>query len=156
MLEVFYRKDDLVIQNSDKKEIVFNTLTDETVLDWFDVTFPWEYEKSGILLEVKEYGEKLFYNFLVDDKHVLIVTCDDFELKEEILKFFWDVDLLFIIWTKQAAKVFENIEAKIVVPYWEGKDLFLHALSQHTEEVKNYKQKWELPFDTTEFVNLGK
>lgn len=156
MLEVFYKGSDLVIQNSDKKEIVFDTLLNEVKLDGFDVTFPWEYEKSGILLEVKEYGDNLFYNFLLDSKHVLIVPSDSFELKEEILSFFGDVDLLFIIGSKDAAKIFENIEAKIVIPYWETKDIFLNSLSQHIEEVTNYKQKWELPIDRTEFVNLGK
>ena len=156
MIEVFYRKNDLVIQNSDKKEIVFDTDTRDVLLDGFDVAFPWEYEKSGILLEVKEYGENLFYNFLVDGKHVLLVSIDNFELKEKILSFFWDVDLLFIVWTKDAAKIFESIEAKIVIPYGEWKDIFLNTLSQHVEEVTNYKQKWELPFDRTEFVNLGK
>jgi hypothetical protein len=40
MIEVSYKKDDLVIVNSDKKEIVLNTITNEVKLDGFDVTFP--------------------------------------------------------------------------------------------------------------------
>ncbi len=156
MVEVFYKGSDLVIQNSDKKEIVFDTITNNVTLDDFDVSFPGEYEKSGVLLEVKEYADNLFYNFLVDWKHLLIVTTDSFELKEEILSFFGDVDLLFIIWSKESAKIFESIEAKIVIPYGDAKDIFLNSLSQHIEEVSNYKQKWELPMDRTEFVNLWK
>jgi hypothetical protein len=83
-----------------------------------------------------------------------LVTSDSFELKEDILSFFWDVDILLIVWTKQATKVYENIEAKVVIPYSEWKDLFLNTLWQHIEEVESYKLKWELSIDTTEFVNL--
>jgi len=156
MIDFAYKGNDLIITNDDKKQIVFNTNSLEVVLDWFDSTFPWEYEKSGILLEVKEYENTLFYNFLIDSKHIVIVSKDNFELKEDILSFFWDVDILIIIWTKDSIKIFENIEAKIVIPYWDEKDIFLNNLWKHLEPVKNYKQKAELPFDTTEFVNLEK
>ncbi len=155
MLEIFYKNDDLVIVDSNKKQINFNYKNNKINLDWFDVTYPWEYEKVWILLEVKEYAGNLFYNFLIDWKHLVIVQSDNFELKEEILSFFWDVDILIIKWTKDAIKIFENIEAKIVVPYWETKDIFLNNLWQHIEEVNIYKQKWELPIDSTEFVNLA-
>ena len=156
MLDFSYKADELNILNAEKKWISFNTVTKEVKLDSYNVTFPWEYEKSSILLEVKKYSEKLFYNFLIDQKHVVIITEDSFELKEEILTFFWDVDLLVIVWTKESAKIFESIEAKIVIPYGEAKDIFLNTLGQHTEELDTYKQKWELPIDSTEFVNLGK
>jgi len=154
MLDIFYEWKKLLIQNSDKKEISFDTESKKVSLDWFDVSFPWEYEKSNILLEVKQYSDNLYYNFLINWKHLVIITQDNFELKEEISDFFWDVDILVIIWTKEACKLFENIEAKIVVPYWESKDIFLNTLWQHTTEVDKYKQKWELPIDSTEFVNL--
>jgi hypothetical protein len=124
------------------------------LLDSFDVTFPWEYEKSWILLEVKEYNDKLFYNFLIDWKHLVIIPDDSFEIKEDILEFFWDVDILIIKWSAASAKIFENIESKIVIPYGEAKDIFLNTLWQNIEEVNVYKQKGELPIDSTEFVNL--
>ena len=154
MLDIFYKWKNLIIQNSDKKEISFDIDSKKVLLDDFDVNSSWEYEKSGILLEVKKYNDNLYYNFLIDWKHLVIITQDNFEMKEEILDFFWDVDVLIIAWTKDATKIFENIEAKIVIPYGEAKDIFLQTLGQHTEEVESYKQKWELPFDTTEFVNL--
>ncbi len=154
MLDVFYKDKQLFIVDWNKKDIKFDYKTNKVLLDWYDVTFPWEYEKSGILLEVKEYNDILFYNFLIDWKHLVIVTNDSFEIKEDILGFFWDVDILIIKWSKQSAKIFENIESKIVIPYWEWKDLFLNTMWQTPEEVKNYKQKWELPIDSTEFVNL--
>ncbi len=154
MLDIYYKWENLIIEDSIKKWISFNTNTKQVLLDSFDVSFPWEYEKSNILLEVKQYAWNLFYHFLIDSKHLVIVSEDNFELKEEISDFFGDVDILIIVWTKDSCKIFENIEAKIVVPYWESKDLFLNTLGQHIEEIEKYKQKWDLPIDTTEFVNL--
>ena len=154
MIEIFNRETNLVV-TSDKKEIVFNTSNLEITLDWFEVSYPWEYEKSWILLEVKEYFNSLFYNFLIEWHHVVFVTSDNFELKEDILSFFWDVDVLIITWTKQATKIFENIEAKVVIPYGESKSLFLTTLWQHTEEIGIYKVKSEKSLDATEFVNLA-
>jgi hypothetical protein len=83
-----------------------------------------------------------------------IVTADAFDLKEEIVSFFWDVDILIIIGTKDAVKIFENIEAKVVIPYGEWKDIFLNTLGQHTEAVKSHKVLADLDGDRTEFVNL--
>ena len=97
----------------------------------------------------------LFYSFSVDWNHILFVLTDDFELKEEILSFFGDVDVLIIYWTKKAVKIFENIEARVVIPYWEGKSIFLQTLGQNTEEVSSFKLKWEYSADNTEFVNLA-
>jgi len=154
MLDVKYRKLDLIITDWEKKEIIFNVENNNVLLDWFDISYPWEYEKSWILVEVKKYKDNLFYNFLVDAKRLVIISTDNFELKEEILSFFWDVDILLIVWTKEAAKVFESIEAKLVIPYGESKDMFLHTLGQNIEEVKSYKVKWDFSLDSTEFVNL--
>lgn len=154
MIEIYNKANNLLIQDSNKKEIILNIESIEVKLDWFDVSYPWEYEKSWILLEVKEFEEKLFYNFLIESKHIVIIPSDSFELKEEILTFFWDVDILIIKWTKEAAKIFENIEAKIVIPYWESKDIFLNTLGQHIVEEDIYKLKWEFSIDNTEFVNL--
>lgn len=140
---------------SDNKSIISLDKENLTLkIDDFDVSYPWEYEKSGILLEVKEYEEKLFYSFSVDSKHILFVLTDTFELKEEILSFFWDVDILFLISWKNSVKIYENIEARVVVPFWEAKDIFLQNLWQKKEELSSYKIKWDLPTENTEFVNL--
>lgn len=154
MLEIKNKAGIITIVDDNKTEITFETESNNVYLGGFDVTYPGEYEKSGILLEVKEYAEKLFYHFLVDGKHIVIINTDTLDLKEEILSFFWDVDVLIITGSKESAKLFENIEAKIVIPYAEGKDVFLNTLGQHIEEVSSYKIKAELPYDNTEFVNL--
>lgn len=154
MLDIKYKNSDLIITDWEKKEISFNIDSKKVILDWFDISYPWEYEKSGILVEVKEYQEELYYNFLIDKKRLVIITKDNFELKEEILSFFGDVDILIIVGSKESAKVFESIEAKMVIPYGESKDMFLHTLGQNIEEVKSYKVKWDFSLDSTEFVNL--
>lgn len=154
MIEIFNKNDDFVIQNSDKKEITFDTINNKILLDSFDVSHSWEYEKSGMLLEVMEYNDILFYNFLIEGKHIVIIPSDDFEIKEEILSFFWDVDVLVIKWSKKSAELFENIEAKLVVPYGEAKWIFLNTLGQHSEEIELYKVKSDFSLDSTDFVNL--
>lgn len=153
-MEIKNKDNFLIIESENKSNIFLEKEKKEVKIDDLEVSFPWEYEKSGILLEVKKYSWDLFYSFSVDWKHVLFVLNDEFELKEEILTFFWDVDLLVIIWTKKAVKIFENIEARVVVPYGEGKDIFLQSLAQNLEEQKSYKLK-NLSQEETEFVNLA-
>jgi hypothetical protein len=104
---------------------------------------------------VKEYAWMLFYSFTIDTKHLVIITDHNFELKEDILSFFWDVDVLIIPWTKESVKIYESIEARVVIPYWPWKQAFLISLWQNIEEINNYKTKSELWEDTSEFVNLS-
>jgi len=154
-MEIFNNKWIIEITSNSKSKISFDTNTKLVSIDWLDVSHPWEFEKAWILLEVKEYASILFYSFTIDSKHLVIISNDNFELKEEILSFFWDVDVLVIVWSRESAKIFENIEARVVVPYGELKQTFLTTLWQHSEEVPSYKIKWELSDDTSEFINLA-
>lgn len=154
-MEIRNKNNILEIESNSKSIIYFDEAKKQLKIDDLDVSYPWEYEKSGILLEVKEYSDNLFYSFSVDWNHILFVLTDDFELKEEILSFFGDVDVLIIYWTKKSVKIFENIEARVVIPYWEGKSIFLQTLGQNIEEVSSFKLKWEYSADNTEFVNLA-
>ena len=154
MIEIKNKGWSITIVDSNKTEIKFDSNDNNMYLEWFDVSYPGEYEKAWVLLEVKEYADKLFYHFLVESKHIVLIHTDQLELKEEILSFFGDVDILLITGSKESAKLFESIEAKIVIPYTEGKDVFLNTLGQHIEEIPSFKVKADLPFDTTEFVNL--
>lgn len=155
MIQVSQKNNQIHIENSDKTALVFSVDSGEVILDGFDVNYPGEYEKWGILGEVKEYNEVLFYKFLVEGKHVAIVTSDSFEIKEEILSFFGDIDVLLITGTKSAVKIFENIEAKVVFPYGEGKDIFLNTVGHTAEAVKTHKIGADINGDSTEFVNLA-
>ena len=154
MIEVFDKNWVISIETKAKNRITLDTVTFEVKIDDLNVVHPWEYEKSWILLEVKEYNNILFYSFTIEWNHLVIITNDKFDLKEEILSFFGDVDILVIIWSKDSAKIFENIEARLVIPFWEAKDIFLNTLWQHIEEVDSYKVKSDFSLDSTEFVNL--
>jgi len=154
MIEVFNKKWVIEVVNSTKNKIIFDTNSLSVKIDDLEVNHPGEFEKAGILLEVKEYANILFYSFTIDSKHLVIISNDIFELKEEILSFFWDVDILIITWSQASAKIFENIEARVVVPYWDWKQTFLTHLGQHTEMVWSYKVKGDMSIDSTEFVNL--
>lgn len=155
MIELSKVWNNIIIKDANKKQINFDTITLSVSIEDLSVSFPWEYEKAGILAEVRDFSDNLFYSFTIDSKHLFIVPTDKLELKEEILSFFWDIDVLVILGTKDAVKVYENLEAKLVVPYWEGKDVFLNSLGQHIESVDSYKVKWDLDWDRTEFVNLA-
>ena len=154
MLEIKHIKDNICLVSSNKKEVLMAISESKVLLDGLDVNFPWEYEKSEILLEVKEYNDQLFFNFSLEGKTVVYFFDENFEKKEEIMTFFWDVDILIIRGSKEAVKVFENIEARVVVPFGEGKDIFLNSLNQTGEPVKSYKLKAEASLDMTDFVNL--
>nr|MDD3720388.1 hypothetical protein [Candidatus Gracilibacteria bacterium] len=153
-MEFFYRNNNLVTQSSAKKEIIFNLETKDVSIDDFSVSNQGEYEKSGILVEVKDYENNFFYSISVDGYHVFIITTDSFELTEDILSFFGDIDVLLLPGSKNSIKIYENIEAKVVIPYGEGKDVFFATISQHKDEVENFKVKGEIMGDVTEFVNL--
>ncbi len=122
-------------------------------IDDYQIDFPGEYEKSWILIEVKEYNNQLFYNLKIDSKSLLVIFEETFEIKEEILSFFGDVDVLLIKWTKDSVKMTENIEARVVIPFGETKDIFLNTVGQHLEEVSIYKYKSDI-MDETIYVNL--
>ncbi len=154
MIEIYNKSWVITLEDKSISKIVFDTNSLDVKIDELSVVHPGEFEKSGILLVVKEYNNTLFYSFTIDKKQVVIVTDDKFELKEEILSFFGDVDVLVIIWSKESAKIYENIEARVVVPYWEGKSAFLTTLWQHMEEVDSFKVKWDFSIDSTDFVNL--
>ncbi len=154
MIEIVNVGNRLQIKNSDNVMVTCNKDTFEVAIDDYKIDFPWEYEKSWVLLEVREFVEKLFYSFLIEGKVVFVLFYDDFELKEEIMSFFWDVDILLVVGSKNAPKIVENIEARVVIPFWEGKDVFLNTLGQHKEEIEIFKLKGEMGLEHTEFVNL--
>ena len=153
-MELRFKKNLLEVESNSKNIISFDKDTKEIKIDDLSVSYPWEYEKSGILLEVKEYEKNLFYSFSVDSKHLLFVLVDNFELKEEILSFFGDVDVLVIPGTKNSVKIYENIEARVVIPYGEEKSMFFQTLWKNPESVSSFKLKWEFSPDSTDFVNL--
>ena len=154
-MKIFYKDSDLILENSEKVNVIFNyTELNHISIDNFMIDQQWEYEKSWVLVEVKFYKDLLFYKISTDWYKIVLISDFKFELDEEILWFFWDIDVLFLPWTKESSKLYDDLEAKIVIPFWEWKDTFFNSLSKNIEETEVYKISWDLNFDTTEFVNL--
>lgn len=154
MIEIWNKNNIINIKDSQWNICMIDEENKTFLIQDYEINFPWEYEKSWILVEVKEYEQKLFYSILIETKIIVVIFHDNFEMKEEIMTFFGDVDVLFIIGNKNATKIIENIEAKIVIPFWETKEIFLNSLSQHKEAVETFKIKWDISGETTEFVYL--
>lgn len=152
----FFIKDGVLnIVSGLKTTIYFDICSNDIKIGDLDIKYPWEYEKWWILSQVMEFEEKLFYSFSIEWTHLVIISSDKFSQTEKILSFFGDVDVLVIVWSKESAKIFENIEARIVIPYWEWKQMFLSTLWQNIQEVNSYKLRWDLPEDNAEFINLA-
>jgi len=154
MIEIFNDWDLLKVKNSDSKLVVIDKVNQTVSIDDFSIDYPGEYEKSWILSEVCQYDEKLFYNVHVEWKLITILFKEVNEINEKLLSFFGDVDVLLTTWTKWMKKIVENIESRVVIPFWEAKDLLLNDLWQHKEEINNFKLKNEMWVENTEYVNL--
>ncbi|MDQ1344383.1 MAG: hypothetical protein QG650_1104 [Patescibacteria group bacterium] len=149
-----YEKNGYVAISSEKREILLGNGFIE--IEGMKLDFPGEYEKSGVLVHVMDHPSGLLFSLRFEDRDVAYVETDELEVTEGIADFFRDVDLLVLKGTKNAVKLFENLEARLVVPYGEEKSAFLTALGQNVEPVAKYKTK-ELDFEgeTTGFVYLG-
>jgi hypothetical protein len=156
MIEIYSAWDNLIhVKNTDNKKIEIDYSKKEIKIDSYLIDFPGEYEKSWILLEVKEYEWIFFYSFLVEWKVVFLIIDDNFELKEDILKFFWDIDILLIVWTRNSNKIIENIEARIIIPFGEWREICLNSLWQHKEEIDVFKVKSsDINNDETQIINI--
>lgn len=136
----------------EKKEILFEG--NEVSIDWQSISFPWEYEKSWIMAHVLEKGWNLLFQMKFLDKNVWYINLTELEITEDIVDFFWDIDVLLIQWSKESIKIFENLEAKYVVPFWEQKDVFFSTLWQHPEPVQLAKVKQDIWDNEVIFINL--
>lgn len=151
----FLERNNSVVIISDKKEIIFSD--DTLTLDGMTINFPGEYEKSGFLLSVMEEGGKLLFSIRVEDHDIAYMSTDTLEITEPIADFFSNTDILILPGTKNAAKIYENLDGRIVIPFGSEKNIFLSTLGQNNvEQVSRYKTK-EIDFegDNTVFVNLG-
>jgi hypothetical protein len=66
MIEIFNKSGIISVETSSKNKITFNINNLEVKIDDLNVVHPGEYEKSSILLEVKEYNNILFYSFTIE------------------------------------------------------------------------------------------
>jgi len=147
------KKWDAIILSGDKKEVVFENW--EITVDSLKINFPGEYEKSSIMVHVIEKNDKLIYQLKFLDKNIWYISFDSLEIDEEVTNFFWDIDILIMKWSKQSAKIFENLETKYIVPYWEQKDIFFSTLGQTIEPVATAKIKDAIWENEVNFINLA-
>ncbi len=141
-----------VVISSEKKEITLND--NQITVDGMVIDFPGEYEKSGILIQVKEENEKLYFTLQVEGKIIAFVPHAEWEIHDELINFFWKASILITLADKVNTKLVEVLEPLLIVPYGEGKDVFLSSLGQSAEPTDRYKVK-ELDLDgAAVYVNL--
>jgi hypothetical protein len=117
--------------------------------------FQWEYEKWWVLASVMDVWAKKLFSLRADEKNIAYINYDNLEIIESITDFFWNIDILVILWDKNSVKMFEELEPKIVIPFWDLQDQFLVALWQNIEKVKKYKlREIDFSWEITIFVNI--
>lgn len=152
-MEISKENWNLKITTDEKVQIVFNKCSIN--LDWMTIDFPGEYEKSGILVTVKEYSDCNIFDLKIEWKNVAFVDVEKIEKPNEVLDFFWDIDILLILGNKENAKLTEEIDAKMIVPYWDAKDIFLNSLGQNIEAQAKYKFKeTDFSWETSNYLNI--
>ncbi len=148
-------RDNQIVITSDKKEIVFQS-PNVIVLDGLVIDFFGEYEKSGFLATFHEVDGKNLFTLRVEGKNIAYVPTDTLEITEKVVDFLGNIDILILPGDKNATKIFENLEARMVIPYGEEAPLFLSSLGQNIEMVDKFKTK-ETDFESeaTVFVRVG-
>ena len=153
-MEITSRNNQIVI-TSDKKEIIFESPT-SIVLDTMAIDFFGEYEKSGFLATFHEVEGKNLFTLRIEGKNIAYIPTDTLEITEKVVNFLGNIDILILPGNKNSTKIFENVEARMVIPYGEETPVFLSSLGQNIEMVDKYKTK-EVDFETesTVFVRVG-
>lgn len=149
-----------IIQNvltitTDKKTVRF--APEGLEIDGLTIEMPGEYEKSGILLQTRLIGEILVHELQVERKVIGFIPAEILETSEELVAFFDELDILLISGSKSDIQIFENLEARMVVPYGEFRETFLNSVGQASlEAVEKFKTK-ESDFngESTIFVKLA-
>jgi hypothetical protein len=153
-MDITSRNNQIVI-TSDKKEIIFESPT-SIVLDTMTIDFFGEYEKSGFLATYHEVERKSLFTIRVEGKNIAYIPMDTLDITEKVINFLGNIDILILPGDKNSTKIFENIEARMIVPYGEETPIFLSSLGQNIEMVDKYKTK-EVDFESesTVFVRVG-
>lgn len=125
-------------------------------IDDYAIDYPWEYEKSGIIAEVRDYGDSQVLRFTAGD-HTILYLPDSIEsLTSDMTQFAGDVDILIVPGKKDLHKVIESIDARVVVPYGPSKSGLFAAFGQSLEEESKRTLKVaDFDDEKTIFVNLS-
>ena len=148
-------KDSHIEISSEKKAIVLEG--GGIQVDGMTIDFPGEYEKSEVLVHAMDLAGSIVYELRVEGRVIAYLppTVTQ-ESEEQLSAFFQNLDILVLAGSKESAKISEFLDARIVIPYGEGKDIFLTTFGQAIEAVDKFKPK-EADFEgeKTVFVRLG-
>ena len=115
-------KADTLTLTSEKREILLNA--QGLTLDALFIDTPWEYEKWGFLCYVRQAEEWLIYQFQVEGMMGAFICEEKIELSSGLLDFLSDVDVLFVLGSRELRPAIEKIDPRILVIFWEnGRDL---------------------------------
>lgn len=127
------------------------------MIDDYEIDFPGEYEKSGIIAEVHEFGENLTVTRLtVGDRTVLFLPETIESMTSDMTEFAGNVDILLVPGKKELQKVIETIDARVVVPYGAGKSALFGAFGQSVEpQAKRSLKAADFDDEKTIFVDIS-
>lgn len=111
-------------------------------IDGYDIDYPGEYEKSGIIVQIKEYGDDyLITRCNVGDRVVAYLPESTEDLTSDMISFLGDVDVLILPGKKTLQKIVETVDPRVVLPYGEALSAFFGAFGQTVEPLnkKNLK-----------------
>jgi len=148
-------RDNKIVITSDKKEIMFQSPT-SIILDGMTIDFFGEYEKSWFMATYHEVEGKSLFTLRIEGKNIAYIPTDTLEITEKVINFLGNIDILILPGDKNATKIFENLEARMVVPYGEESPIFLSSLGQHIEMMDKYKTKEsDFESESTVFIRVG-
>ena len=103
----------------EKVPVVFSSYI---MIDGYEIDFPGEYEKSGVIAEVRQFADDLSLTRLtVGDHTVLHVPENIEEFTADMTSFAGNVDVLIVPGKKELQKTIEKIDARVVIPYGSSK-----------------------------------
>lgn len=125
-------------------------------IDGYDIDYPWEYEKSGIIAEVRDYGDVQVTRFTAGDKTILFLPDTIESMTSQMTQFAGDVDILIVPGRKELQKIIESIDARVVIPYGPTKSALFGVFGQNLEpESKKVLKAGDYDDEHTLFVHLA-
>ncbi len=137
---------DITLTTPDTIEIVsekriISLSPDAVVVDGLSLDMPGEYEKSEILASVSTFDGIRVVRLFVESRTIVYIPGETLELSKEVLDFLGAIDILILPGTKSAAKLSESLETRMIIPFGEGRSVFLQTLGQTVESVRRYRTK---------------
>ena len=124
-------------------------------LDNLVIDCPGEYEKSGILMYVRQHDGIMYAYFRVEGYWLGFISSVPQEIPADILDFFGQLDILVAPFAKSEQKFIEQIEPKMLVSFAESSSDLVQILGNELNTDGSYKLKaQDITSDKTSFVRL--